>query len=115
METREAAARWVEAWTRGLADADVEAVAAAYTDDATFRSHPFRDPESPRGYAERILADGPVDESTFGVPLVDGDRAAVEYRVVAGGEIIAGVTVLRFRGDGLAVEHRDYWDATAST
>jgi hypothetical protein len=54
-----------------------------------------------------------VHEVVFGEPLVAGDRAAVEYRAVftAGGrrQEVRGVSVLRFDGDGLVAEHRDYW------
>jgi hypothetical protein len=54
-------------------------------------------------------------ECRFGDPVVDGDRAAVEYWAILrrrdGGEAtLAGIAVLRFGADGLVVEQRDYWD-----
>jgi hypothetical protein len=43
-----------------------------------------------------------------------GDRAAVEWWASwyeDGDDLtMAGVTVLRFRSDGLVVDHRDYWN-----
>ena len=67
-----------------------------------------------RDYARWAFADEEGEpELWFAEPLVDGDRAAVEYRAVLrveGGEMtLAGVTLLRFDEHGLVVEHRDYW------
>ncbi len=53
----------------------------------------------------------------LGEPLVDGDAAAVEWRSVVVDETgvgtLAGVTLLRFGGDGLVAESRHYWHAEA--
>lgn len=52
-------------------------------------------------------------EAHFGVPVVDGDRAAVEWWATLdenGKEItLAGLAWLRFGEDGLVVDSRDYW------
>jgi hypothetical protein len=109
MTAQDAVRRWVDAWLRGMRDADPDVIATVYAPGADFRSHPFRDAETARGYAARVLAAGPVDEAAFEEPIVDGDRAAVAYRIVAEGEEIRGVTLLRFAADGRVVEHRDYW------
>ena len=49
----------------------------------------------------------------FGEPIVDGDRAAVEWwgSWVEDGETLtmAGVSVLRFDTSCLVIDHRDYW------
>ncbi len=54
-----------------------------------------------------------VPEVWFGEPVTSGDRAAVEYWAtihVKGQDVtLAGVSFLRFDGDGLVVEHRDVW------
>ena len=47
--------------------------------------------------------------------MVEGDRAAVEWRAVTrerdGTETtLAGISILRFRDDGLVVEERGYWN-----
>jgi hypothetical protein len=91
--------------------ADPAAIAAVYAEGAQFRSHPFRELETAGAYAERLLAHGPVEEAEFEEPLIERDRAAVAYRVVAEGEEIRGVTLLRFNENGLVTEHRDYWAA----
>ncbi len=55
-------------------------------------------------------------ECRFGEPIAVDDRAAVEYwaviRVGSSLRTLAGVTILRFNGQGLAVEHQDYWAMT---
>jgi ketosteroid isomerase-like protein len=112
----EAAARaWVEAWSRGWPAKDVESIAAVYADDASYRSHPFREPhpEGARGYASWAFSEQESVEFWFGEPVASGDRAAVEYWAVlveAGREMtIAGAAFLRFGADGRVEEHRDYW------
>jgi len=118
MDARTAARNWVDAWTQGWEAADPDPIAALYADDAVFRSHPFREPEaSPRAYVERAFADESLVECRFGEPVVDRDRAAVEYWAILGAprgeETLTGVTVLRFGPDGRVVEHCDYWSMQA--
>ena len=115
METREAARRWAEGWSRAWPAADVEGVAALYAPDAEFRSQPFRELQTPRAYAEWTFAEQDEAECWFGEPIVDGDRAVVEYwavvRFQGRDETIAGIAVIRFREDGLVTEQHDYWNA----
>jgi SnoaL-like domain len=112
-----AARRWVDGWSKGWAASDARVIADLYAPEVVFRSHPFREPESPGGYAARVFAEGETLEFRFCEPIVTGDRAAVEYWAVLvedGREVtLAGTTLLRFREDGLAVEHRDYWAVDA--
>ena len=49
---------------------------ALYADGAHFRSHPFREPEVPRAYIERVLAEEESAECAFGEPLVAAASAA---------------------------------------
>ena len=110
----DAAGKWVEAWELGWRTHDVEPIAARYAEAAVFRSHPFHEPEDPRAYVERVLAEEEAEpEVWFGEPIVSGDRAAVEYwailRVEGKEQTLAGTTLLRFDAEGLVVEHRDYW------
>ena len=114
MHAEDAARAWVEAWTKGWQEGDADVIGALYADDAVFRSHPFREPErSGRDYALRAFADEELVECRFGVPLVDGDRAAVEYWALLSvdGEVetLAGIALVRFRPDGRVAEQRDYW------
>jgi hypothetical protein len=113
-DARTAARRWADTWAQAWPAKDVEAIAALYAPGADFRSHPFREPEDAGEYVRRAFAEEQGEsECRFGEPLVDADRAAVEYRAVLvyeGREMtLAGTTLLRFRPDGLVVEHRDYW------
>jgi len=110
----DAALAWVEAWELGWRTHDVEPIAERYAERAVFRSHPFREPEDPRAYVERVLAEEEAEPETwFGEPIVSGNRAAVEYwailRVEGKEQTLAGTTLLRFDAVGLVVEHRDYW------
>ena len=114
MDTREAAQRWAEVWERGWREHDAAAIDALYAEGAFWQQHPFRDPDP--GYLARVFAEEESAQCRFGTPIVDGDRAAVPWsaqtRLTDGGsEDLAGVSVLRFRADGLVVEERDFWNA----
>jgi ketosteroid isomerase-like protein len=114
MDGRDAARRWRVTWERAWRDHDPAAIVALYADDALFQSHPFRSPQAPADYIVPTLA---AEESTaceFDEPLVDGDLAAVAWRAETqlkdgGREELAGVSLLRFDGEGLVVEQRDFW------
>ena len=114
-DTAVSARRWIEAWDRGWRASDPDPIVALYAPDAVFLTHPFRAPATPRDYIAQAFADAALVEGPrWAEPLVAGERAAVEYwailRARSGAALtISGVTVLRFRPDGLAAEHRDYW------
>src|SRR5215831_2045772 len=80
MHTRDAAVRWVDAWSAGWNALDAETILAVYADDCLYLSAPFREPTTPREYVEWALAEEESAETWFGEPVVDGDRAAVEWR-----------------------------------
>jgi ketosteroid isomerase-like protein len=116
VDTQSAARGWAETWSRAWPTADVEAIAALYAPDAIFYSHPFRDRQSPEEYVTWAFADQAEAECRFGEPIVEGDRAAVDWWGVITSpdgsvETIAGTSLLRFDTDGLVVEQRDAWAA----
>jgi ketosteroid isomerase-like protein len=116
IDVSDAARRWADVWARAWPAADVETITALYADDAVFYSHPFREREAPREYIARVFDEQAEAECRFGVPVVAGDRAAVEWWAAitsADGslETIAGTSLLRFGEDGLVVEQRDAWAA----
>jgi hypothetical protein len=115
VDTEEAARRWVEAWASGWRALDPEPIVAVYAEDCFFLSQAFREPQTPREYVEWALAEEESAEPWFGEPLVDGDRAAVEWWAFVredGRDItLAGTSLLRFRADGQCVEQRDAWAA----
>src|SRR6476469_4557118 len=117
MDTREAARRGAETWRRDWRALDPEAIVALYADDCRpFLSHPFRPHEPPREYVERALAETEWAQPWFGEPLVDGDRAAVEWwAFVREGGVdvtLAGISLLRFDEGGFVAEQRDTWAVT---
>jgi hypothetical protein len=114
VDTREAAGRWRETWERCWRAHESEEIVALYAEGAYFQSHPFRDAQSPREYIEPTLADETSAQCEFGEPVVDGDRAAVEWSAETKlrdgrAEKLAGVSLLRFDSAGLVVEQRDFW------
>jgi hypothetical protein len=113
MNMRAAAQRWADVWERGWQEHDAAAIGALYAEGASWRQHPFREPEA--GYLARVFAEEESATCKFGTPIVDGDRAAVPWtaqtRLTDGGsEDLAGVSVLRFNDDGLVAEECDYWN-----
>ena len=114
MNTRAAAQRWADEWRAAWIEHDADRVAALYAPGAFFLSAPFRDAQDPREYALQAFAEEDSADPWFGEPLVDGDRAAVEWHAETvlkdgGREKLAGVSLLRFDEDGLVVEQRDFW------
>ena len=113
MDTRDAARRWIDGWLRGWRALDPETIVAVYAEDCFFLSQPFREPQAPREYVEWALAEEEWAEPWFGEPVVDGDRAAVEWWAFvreSGHDVtLAGTSLLRFREDGQCVEQRDAW------
>ena len=104
----------MDGWSRAWPARDADAIAALYADDAIFVSHPLREPQPPGEYAAWAFAEQADVEFRYGEPIVDGDRAAVEYWAVitstsGDDETLAGVSLLRFDEDGRVVEHRDVW------
>jgi hypothetical protein len=92
----------------------VAAIAALYAADAEFYSHPFRERRGPAEYAAWAFEDQRSAECRFGEPLVDGNRAAVDWWAVVvstdgSSQSLAGTSLLRFDVDGLVVEQRDAW------
>ena len=117
MDTRNAARRWAETWERGWRAGDATEILALYSDEATFRSHPFRPVVAPADYILPTFAEEASAECEFSEPYaVDGGRAVVEWRGETtlrdgGEEKLAGVSLLRFDANGLVVEQRDFWGA----
>ena len=117
MDAERAARAWIDGWKRAWPEKDADAVAALYTEDAVYRSHPFREPhlgrEGAREYTRWAFASEEGVEVWFGDPVVSGSRAAVEYWAILredGKEsTLAGTTLLRFAADGRCEEHREYW------
>jgi hypothetical protein len=115
MDVESAAKTWASTWERAWPERDAAAIARLYADEVSYRSHPLRDPH-PGGalaYTQSAFADEDEVSCWFGVPIVSGQRAAVEWwaTLLEGGRPVTliGTTVLQFGPDGKVIEHRDYW------
>jgi ketosteroid isomerase-like protein len=120
MTVHEWAARYARAWERG----DEDAVAALFTEDAEYRSAPFREPfrgESEiRAYWRRGAAAQQNVCVRMGRPIVDGDRAVVEWWTTMndpddGDVTLPGCLLLRFAADGRCSALREYWQLEPGT
>jgi SnoaL-like protein len=105
---------WSDAWP----EADVGAIAALYAVNSIFYSHPFRERQGPAEYVQWAFGDQASAVCRFGLPLVDGERAAVDWWAVitstdGSRQSLAGTSLLRFDADGLVVEQRDAWTDAA--
>lgn len=101
---------WEAAWPT----ADVAAIAALYAPAAVFYSHPFRHRQAPRDYVAWAFAQQSAAECRFGAPVVDGERAAIDWWAVVTAvdgteQTLAGTSLLRFDALGLVTEQRDAW------
>lgn len=119
MNIADAAQHWARTWEQAWPSRDSKRIAQLYAPEATYRSHPHRDPE-PGGaiaYTTKTFAEEDAIECRFGRPIIDGDRAAVEWWASwqeAHRELtLSGITVLRFEHQGQVVDHVDYWVESA--
>ncbi len=118
MDTRAAAARWADTWRRAWEALDVGPIAALYADDARFTTQPFRDDDLGKAgvteYVTGAFAEEREVRAWFGEPVIDGDRASVEWWAALledGAEVtLAGTSSLQFDADGLVVAQRDTWN-----
>ena len=120
MDTRAAARRWADTWQRCWTTGEADEIAALYAPEGRYSTGPFREPYiGPAGalaYLRPVFAEESNVESRFGDPIVDGDRAAVQWwasltepdREVT----YAGTSTLRFDADGLVTDEWDSWNET---
>ena len=108
---------WIESYGRAWRERDADAVVAIFTEDAVYRSSPFRESHvgsaGIRAYWEHVTSTQTGLDLRFGAPVVEGDRAAVEWWAIVedeGGETtFPGILVLRFAPDGRCEELRECW------
>ena len=110
-------ADWLERYRRAWIDRDAEAASRLFTEDATYREHPFQAPfvgrAGIRDYWARVTASQKSVELRYGQPVVDGNRVAVEWwanlETNDGPITLAGEFLLRFAANGDCRELREYW------
>jgi uncharacterized protein (TIGR02246 family) len=71
---------WAERYARAWEDADDEAAGALFTDDATYRSDPFREPhrgrDAIRAYWREVTASQSNVSVSMGRPIAEGRRGS---------------------------------------
>jgi ketosteroid isomerase-like protein len=112
-------AAWIEEYGRAWQEGDAEAVVRLFTEDAVYRSSPFREPnvgsEGIHAYWTRATSSQEDVDLRFGTPIAQGNTVAVEWWATmrADGEEVTlpGTLILRFAADGRCAELREYWHA----
>ncbi|MGW0486098.1 nuclear transport factor 2 family protein [Nonomuraea sp. NPDC003214] len=117
MDELAAARRWARVWQEAWPAKDVAAIVALQAPEGLHWASPFRPVYQGKEGLRRYLTEVFDDEveptvCRFGEPLISNGHAAVEYwarsRYASGPLAIAGITLLRFDGQGLVAEARDY-------
>ena len=112
-------ADWIETYRRAWEENVPEAVVALFTEHASYRSSPFREPdvghEGIRSYWARTAGTQEGVQVRMGEPVVDGNVVAVEWwttmRDPDDGEItLPGCLLLQFAPDGRCFDLREYWN-----
>ncbi|MGE5287220.1 MAG: nuclear transport factor 2 family protein [Micromonosporaceae bacterium] len=119
-------AAWIGAYARAWREKDADGVAGLFTADAVYRSHPLSEPhvgrDAIRAYWQRATKTQRELDLRFGVPVCQGDRAAVEWWAVmrddewrpgeasADGVTLPGCLMLSFTPDGQCAELREYYN-----
>lgn len=118
MITRAEVEEWADRYRRAWEQADAQAAARLFTDDATYRSNIYEPPHEGRdgvtAYWSWVTAAQSRVRVRMGAPLVEGDRADVEFWTtmdVEGSPVtLAGCLLLRFDDSGLCSQLREYWN-----
>jgi ketosteroid isomerase-like protein len=108
---------WLEAYRVAWEQADADAAAALFTEDATYRANIFEEPfvgrEGVRRYWEDVTRTQEDVAVRMGAPFTDGERVAAEFWTTmrnAGEDVtLPGCLLLTFDGDGLCTSLREYW------
>ena len=116
-------ADWIEGYRRSWEQADAEAAASLFTEDATYRSNIFETPyggrEGVTAYWESVTSSQSDVSVRMGRPFSDGSRVAVEFwtamRVDGGETALAGCLLLDFDESGLCRRLREYWNFASGT
>jgi ketosteroid isomerase-like protein len=108
---------WIAAYGAAWEQADADAAAALFTEDAIYRSSPFRPAsvgqDGIRRYWQEVTSTQSAVRVRFGEPIAAGAKVAVEWWTTMrsdGSEVtLPGCLLLRFAADGRCEELREYW------
>jgi ketosteroid isomerase-like protein len=114
---------WADQYARAWEDADDEAAGALFTEDATYRSDPFREPHGGRAAIRRYWREVTATQSNVEVALgrivANGPRAVVEWWTQMDNEgtpvTLPGALILDFDESGLCQALREYWNLEVGT
>lgn len=123
MPTQEDVRNWAEVYRVAWEQADSEAVADLFTDDATYRDNIYEDAHQGRqgviDYWSGVTSGQSNVNVVMGEPVVDDKRATVEFWTTmdAGGAPItlAGCLLLDFDESGKCTALREYWQVGEGT
>jgi hypothetical protein len=123
MPTLDRVKGWAEAYRIAWENADSEAVASLFTEDASYRSNIYEEPHVGRsGVVDYWIGVTSVQSDVtvrIGEPIIDGERADVEFWTTMSVEnapvTLAGCLLLRFAEDGLCADLREYWNLIEGT
>jgi ketosteroid isomerase-like protein len=109
---------WARRYARAWEDADADAVGALFSEEATYQSHPFREPHRGREaicrYWRDVTASQANVEVSIGRTLTVGNRALVEWwtQMESDGAPVTlpGALLLDFDSEGLCSALREYWN-----
>jgi uncharacterized protein (TIGR02246 family) len=109
---------WAALYARAWEEADAEAAAALFTEDATYLSDPFSEPhlgrDGIRRYWSEVTATQAEVEVRIGRTLTDGRRALVEWWTQMDSDgtpvTLPGALLLDFDESGLCHALREYWN-----
>jgi ketosteroid isomerase-like protein len=115
------AAAWAESYRVAWETADDDLVVTLFTEDATYRSLIFDEPnvghDGVRAYWQRVTSRQSDVSVRMGRPFVDGDRVTVEWWTqmkVDGDDItLVGSLLLMMAPDGRCRSLREYWNTTS--
>ena len=110
-------ADWLARYRRAWIERDADAASRLFTEDATYREHPFQAPfvgrAAIRDYWSNVTASQTQVELRYGRSIADGRRLAVEWwaNLQANGAplTLAGEFLLLFAETGECRELREYW------
>jgi hypothetical protein len=120
---RHAVELWAERYRVAWEKADSEAASELFAEDSTYRSVIYEDPHRGRpgvaDYWSAVTATQSGVTVRMGRPVVEGDRAVVEFwtEMAVEGEpmTLAGALLLDFDEAGLCTALREYWHFTAGS
>jgi ketosteroid isomerase-like protein len=123
MTTSEEVRRWAAEYRSAWLEADADRVAALFADDATYRSNIYEAPHVGSAGIAQYWRDVTAVQSDvdvhIGSPIVDGERAVVEFwttMAIEGDPVtLSGSLLLHFRSDGLCTALREYWNFEQGT